>query len=342
MLTMAGFPSQSGAYFLPRAQERPPEALIRKVFPWANEWEERFFERTRLKSYEQGGLDDDDIAGRNFLDLIKTCREVILQDCACLAVNFPSLPIFDDPLFQHDLWPAYAKLVQNYVLNKDEPRSVLLERALPELSNTIYSSRDTVLSALQKHNIELAARLERIEGNQECFMNGTVTMSIRQGNRGNLVPDTSFVNGPLPAFVSGPSQLAIEDVSSPPRMSTLTAVPAPIPHAKPPQLQYIERKCKTVPMLWREWTEGIGAPSIQSLDVEQNHHWRSSPQMRTWYCRRKVIIDEIKYHINRGHTTIAAIETLEQMRGVGSINALEKRVRAERKLRGGMSFGGVI
>lgn len=104
MLTLAGFPpEQSGTYFLTRGGERPPEQLMRKVFPWIEEWEERFRERTKLKTYLQGGLDEDDIAGKNFIILCKQLREVFLQDAAVLQKEYSDHPIYQDKLFEHAL-----------------------------------------------------------------------------------------------------------------------------------------------------------------------------------------------------------------------------------------------
>src|SRR5271163_1273752 len=60
----AGFPATQGSYYLRRASFQPPPGLLKQIWPWIEEWEERFAQRSRRKKWEAGGLDEDDIAGQ--------------------------------------------------------------------------------------------------------------------------------------------------------------------------------------------------------------------------------------------------------------------------------------
>ena len=83
MRVMAGFNESGGDYFLGRAQLDPPQALLIQIFPWLEQWELRFRRVTKQKnlSFEEGGLEYD-VAGSNFIKLLKHLRTVLLQDLA--------------------------------------------------------------------------------------------------------------------------------------------------------------------------------------------------------------------------------------------------------------------
>ena len=78
MRIVAGFSSTPGDYFLPRAVTEPPAALRRQLWPWIEEWEPRFEARARRRQWAQGGLDEDDLAGDGFLELLRRLHVVLL------------------------------------------------------------------------------------------------------------------------------------------------------------------------------------------------------------------------------------------------------------------------
>jgi hypothetical protein len=81
---MAGFAVYSGNYFIARAHIPVPPILLLKVFPWHSRWEVRFRQRQRGKNWANGGLDEQDLAGQYFIDLLAHLRVVLLQDLAVL------------------------------------------------------------------------------------------------------------------------------------------------------------------------------------------------------------------------------------------------------------------
>jgi centromere DNA-binding complex CBF3 subunit-like protein len=138
MRCVAGFSKEPGQYHLPRAAIEPPEVLQREIYPFVEEWRRRFHARTtRKKSWAQGGLDDDDQAGLAFLTLLERLRVIVLQDLAILQPDYPGLPFFSLPLFQRQEWVDFAAVVRAAHWGNEVPRSVLLERAVPELNAAI-------------------------------------------------------------------------------------------------------------------------------------------------------------------------------------------------------------
>src|ERR1700721_467182 len=103
----AGFSCHEGGFFLPRAQVAPPPELLQKIWPWVEEWKERFRKRSSRKTWEEGGLDEDDIAGQGFLALLCHLRVVLLQDLAVLQPEYPNLPFFQHEIFSMPGWTSY-------------------------------------------------------------------------------------------------------------------------------------------------------------------------------------------------------------------------------------------
>jgi hypothetical protein len=64
----------------------------------------------------------------------------------------------------------------------------------------------------------------------------------------------------------------------------------------------MSRTVKTVEMLWREWTVGLGGkPSINALDSTWGSRWRSGRQSELqWYSLRLEVIKEIR-RLARAH-----------------------------------------
>ncbi|KAF1987333.1 hypothetical protein K402DRAFT_393038 [Aulographum hederae CBS 113979] len=78
-----------------------------------------------------------------------------------------------------------------------------------------------------------------------------------------------------------------------------------------------------------QWTQGLsGQPSIQSLEDQYGVSWRQSPKEKTFFSRRKVIIDCIRTAISRGEFSASAVVRLETLcaNGGWSLSQLYKRL----------------
>ena len=81
---MAGFGTQPGGFFLPRASFEPPSSLQQQIFPWLELWEQRVQLQKKGKGWAEGGLDQEDMALEGFIKLMKYLQVVFLQDMAAL------------------------------------------------------------------------------------------------------------------------------------------------------------------------------------------------------------------------------------------------------------------
>jgi hypothetical protein len=87
MRSMAGFGLEAGKFHLPRAKLEPPSSLAKQIFPWVEQWEKRVLLFKQKKSWDEGGLDQEDKALEGFLGLLKYLRAVLLQDIAVLQAG---------------------------------------------------------------------------------------------------------------------------------------------------------------------------------------------------------------------------------------------------------------
>ncbi|KAE8217405.1 hypothetical protein CF319_g8499 [Tilletia indica] len=99
---VAGFNgSDLDSYHVPRAQTKPPQALLDQLFPWLEE------ERDKLKERRASNENAVDFALSAFLGCLEWFREVLLQDAAALSQHpswsdfhfFAACPVFSSPAF---------------------------------------------------------------------------------------------------------------------------------------------------------------------------------------------------------------------------------------------------
>lgn len=69
---MSGFSAQGGEYYLGRATVEPPLSLQLQIFPWLEKWILGFQRVAERRNYVEGGLDNTDIAGDNFMKLLQS------------------------------------------------------------------------------------------------------------------------------------------------------------------------------------------------------------------------------------------------------------------------------
>jgi hypothetical protein len=331
---VAGFSPSAGDYFLARAAHEPPYALQKQLWPWIEEWEARCEARARRCTWVKGGLDEDDLAADGFLKLVRHLRVVLLQDLAVLQPRYPALPFFAYAPFYGPEWDEFALLVQADAAGPSEPQSLLLQRALPELSSVLESSREAILQNTQR----LVGRLEgRLEGQLRSLQSSLDALLHGE------VPVTTTVTSVTSYFSTGPP--------GPPGPGLAPPIPTPVATASaPPPDPFIEpglpaitalARVYTVKDAWREWQEGLaGRPAIRELEERWGSRWRPGNTVKVQFCRRKVIWDAVRAHTARGRTEEEAVAELEQLRAGRSLNQLVDELRQRRQRQEGQEGPG--
>ena len=95
MRVLAGFPSQQGHFFLPRAAVAPPPELCAKVFPQVDYWLEK--------------IEPSQIAAAGFLRLLGVLRVTFLQDAVLMQEKYPRHPVFHSQIFQDPLYQEFKR-----------------------------------------------------------------------------------------------------------------------------------------------------------------------------------------------------------------------------------------
>ncbi|RKK30564.1 hypothetical protein BFJ67_g15682, partial [Fusarium oxysporum f. sp. cepae] len=325
-----GFSASPGDYFLARAANEPPYVLQKQLWPWIEEWEPRFEARARRQCWAEGGLDDDDLAADGFLKLMRRLRIVLLQDLAVLQPRYPSLPFFAYAPFNGSEWDEFAVAVRSDAVGATEPLSLLVQRALPELSGVLESTREALLQNSQRLAIRLEARLEGIQGGLDSLLQGKVPITFT----GHFGAGPAVSLAPAPAPSTAPTL-------------NFNAAPAPAPEPPVPGMPVVAALVKvfTVLDVWKEWEEGIaGQPAVRVLEETWGSRWRPGNGIRVQFCRRKVIWDELLARTASGKSEEEAVAELELLRAGRSLNRLvdelkQRRRRGQGRLR--VQFPGV-
>ena len=102
------------------------------------------------------------------------------------------MPLFGHSLFGQSEWQSFASAVRLRHENDQEPQSVLLQRAAPEISRAMYSTREALLhvgaanhSAIQQQLLTLITNVNALASSSisislPCELTGRFTQSITQ------------------------------------------------------------------------------------------------------------------------------------------------------------------
>jgi hypothetical protein len=333
MRIVAGFSPTAGDYYLARAAHEPPYTLQKQLWPWIEEWEPRFEARARRQNWAQGGLDEDDLAGDGFLKLMRRLRIVLLQDLAVLQPRYPGLPFFAHAPFYGPDWDEYALLVQADATGASEPQSLLLQRALPELSSVLQSSREALLQNSQRLANRLETKLQSLQGSLDALLHGQIPITFT-GYFGTGPTGQGAVQAPIAPPAIGPG-MPITTPAAPVAIGPSMPVAAPSTATEPSQPVFTALvRAYTVKDVWREWKEGVaGRPAIQELEEKWGSRWRPGNTIRVQFCRRKVIWDEVLARIAHGKSEDEVVAELEQLRAGRAINQLVDGLKQRRQRR---------
>lgn len=149
------------------------------------------------------------------------------------------------------------------------------------------------------------------------------------GGSSTVVPDGDSPQASQASMGSSTPLIQVLEAPQPPiRLSSFTGKPSAPPGLPQPPV-YALMELFTVPDLWREWEYGIGGNlPVRLLEEKWGHHWRISTASKVAFCRRKVILDEVKRLIRLGTPEEVAVEQVEALRDGKSLNKLRNSIKA--------------
>ena len=298
MGSMAGHPSQIGCFEIRRAAITPPPELLSLIWPELDAWKGQFGPQLHQVN---------DLAATGVTNLLLYLREVIVQDSIALRGMFPGHPVWHHAVFQHPAYTAFARKVEACMLAEEQegPSQLsLLYQAMPLLVDHLKAMD----ARSDQRASELQALLDRVAESQQTqstqlqfLMSGSLTFRLE-------APRLAAAPAAAPAAAAAAALLApvvtstmassryasaqASVASTPPRLASPPPPPGPPPpplplpqpdHDEPPNAEPprppVYRMCrtvKTVKVLWREWTVGLGHgnPSIAALDSRWGSQWK--------------------------------------------------------------------
>jgi len=164
MRSIAGFPQRGNAYFLPRAQEIPDEALCTRIRPETDVWLEC------MEAYYPDRTDNEvvrlDLAGSGFLRLPRTLRVILLQDSVVLRQQFPLHPLWKDPLFNCEAYRRFAARVESSLVNVVTPEELTMQKYWPTQEAVAKLRHEAAISEIKKATEivrSISDRLDKME-----------------------------------------------------------------------------------------------------------------------------------------------------------------------------------
>jgi hypothetical protein len=162
------------AAYLP---SEPPANLLAHVFPWVEQ------EQAALHARARDNPLANDMALKQFLQLLIWLRTVLLQDAAVLFVQDPSCPIFRYSVFQTAAFRDFAAASQQALTDAEEKARLSFERLPDHLVKSLQGiltnsrleqqqDRENCLRQLSAMDARLDAILETVVSTKSCKQRG--------------------------------------------------------------------------------------------------------------------------------------------------------------------------
>ena len=112
-----------------------------------------------------------------FVELLGELRIVFLQDAAVLQRQFPGSLLWTAGLFVSPLWLQFASAVQHSLADAMIPHSVLLQSALPEISDALYQHTELLVDLQQQNHATAMSLAEHLQQDIHSLLSGQVSIN---------------------------------------------------------------------------------------------------------------------------------------------------------------------
>jgi len=336
MRVLAGWPSQGGGYFLPRAIRDPPLQLQKQFFSFADE---------QIDSVT-------DIAGKYFLLLLMQLRIILLQDAPLLRALHPHHPIWNHELFSRDDFCEFATQVIDGIDNDVNPSLTTLQQVAPEITATMETNTNhiiTQLSTFQTNFMQVKENQQQLSqsfsGFAEDILRKWHESEQETENLRSVVRNTArLFNSPQiqslqQSFMSFANSGSHVDTSRSTSTSALSSSSSSLPPTSTsfntplqssnavlqtssssvandlPTTYQLQRSFTTVVEVWNEYKHGYnGGPSICQMNEVYQAKWRKTDKERKYYSNRNIFYSFIEAHIEEGRSGREVAEALDLLK----------------------------
>src|SRR5271156_6636686 len=137
-----------------------------------------------FRAYEnEDEADRRDLAAQGFLRLLKQLRIILLQDSVIMRQEFPTHPIWTDPVFRRDDYQAFAKDVELSLLDVEEPEEVQIRKTLPAIAERLSVLHQSLACDVNEWGVQTKERLDNIETRLGDLFEGRVSMTLNATHR---------------------------------------------------------------------------------------------------------------------------------------------------------------
>jgi hypothetical protein len=313
MRTLAGFPKDSGHFYIARSILEPPSCLLEQVFPDVTDW-------AMIHGLNGECEPDPDaehsIATDGFLSLMIQLRTVLLQDAVFLREILPNLFLWKHPIFNSPEFDTFAVQLRDAVKSSTVPEEQRLQQAVPLIANKLTD----MSRIIQDHHHSLTSKFNSHEAMHSEFHQRMA--EIFSGRSRLRILSDSFPE------VDAEEHLHMTNGVSP-LTTQHSEVPSPSLGVNDIPAYTLSRSLSTVHEVWKEYTLGIGYnPSVKHLEDTYGTKWRKNPTEQRYFCRRKILYDRINEMIIQGFTESDAVRRLEALRESNNLtlDALQKKI----------------
>jgi Centromere DNA-binding protein complex CBF3 subunit, domain 2 len=164
MRGLAGFPLAAGSFYLPRAQVMPSIALQQMIFPATDSW---------CHQFATGKVEQMDMAGQGFLQLLCDLRIILLQDSILLRQSFPEHPLWQHPVFSSEEYNQFERLATDSD-PEIEPEELLLQRTVPLIAERLQMANSNIVQELRLGFTEQQTSLTHLKTRIGDFFEGRI------------------------------------------------------------------------------------------------------------------------------------------------------------------------
>ena len=282
-----------GSYSIHRATYSPPQNLVDLVFPQINEISQEYLNK--------------DPSAKSFCEMLKYLSITLLQDSALLIYDdaYKEHPVFNHTIFQTQQFKSYSKVLyesQKSYNNRSLATTTMLKDATPEivdiltrqeesikqLKNCVFQL-DTKMDDLITHSI--AINNPSTHNLQQYASNLALIAPIPSQRHDSVIYPSSVVtsthNTPLTSLTGSPTLVPVDLSSSQLNDAEFTSLMK--------QLTFTRNLQDSVFELYKYWfIDGDGIYiSVVNRNIKYGTRWRSGGSNRTYYKKRKDIVDEL-------------------------------------------------
>ncbi|KJZ68407.1 hypothetical protein HIM_01944 [Hirsutella minnesotensis 3608] len=320
-------PEWAGSYFIPRSTVLPSAWLRSQIWPQADFW----FQAFKDTSHEMAEVFENKATGA-FIELLGWLRVVLLQDAPFLERDFPSHPIFKDPVFKTDEYKNFAASVLRV---SEEPRedsqAELIQKAIPAIAEKvrgveagIYSLKKTVETEVLSLKAEVTRLKDEIQERNKAEITIVTTISpfgrthrqtVRYEQQQQGIPTSSQRRQSL-----SPETRAPVAARAPTVITTTTELP--------PQIG-LPRTIRTVRDLVRLWRHGLAGymDSVDALEKRWGSQWRLRNERQLFSTRKRIVDEVVSRSQANGRPEDESARQLDEERGQRSLDWLFKQLK---------------